>query len=256
MPNRIEGKTALITGATAGIGRATAEILAESGVDLILTGRRTGRLQNLKSELQNQRDISVTTHAFDIRDRDACKKFTDSLTSPVDILVNNAGLASGAGKIYDADIDDWEVMIDTNIKGLLYVTRYVSESMKERGSGHIINVGSTAGHEAYQGGSVYAGTKYAVRAITEAAKKDLHGTGVRVSAVSPGMAETEFSKVRFNWDEERAEKVYKGYQPLTPEDVAEMIHFIANRPDHVNILDSIIMPTAQSGATMVYRGEE
>lgn len=256
MPNRLKDKTALVTGATSGIGRATARILAESGTHLLLTGRRNKRLEQFEGELENEFGIRVQTYAFDIRNREACKNFTDSLDEPVDILVNNAGLASGVGKIHDADMDDWEVMIDTNIKGLLYITRFVSEAMKERGSGHIINVGSVAGHETYSGGVVYSATKHAVRAITEAAKKDLHGTGVRVSAVSPGMVETEFSKVRFQWDEERADKVYEGYQPLTAEDVAELIHFIANRPAHVNIMDSIIFPTAQSAATMVYRDTE
>ena len=252
--NRLEGKRAFITGATAGIGEASARQLADLGVNLVLNGRREERLKQLKDQLLAQNDIEIQIAPFDVRDREACRNFIQNeMEQPVDILVNNAGLASGIGKIYDGDFEDWDKMLDTNVKGLLNVTRFVSPYMKERNSGHIINVGSIAGHQTYPGGAVYTASKYAVRAITESAKKDFHGTRVRVSEVSPGFVETEFSKVRFDWDEERAEKVYKGFTPLSGDDVAELIVFIANRPGHVTILDSIIFPTAQSDVGTVDR---
>ena len=253
MKNRLQGKLVLVTGATAGIGEATAKLFAESKCNLAITGRREERLQSLKKELEKDFDIKVFTGAFDIRDRDACAEFLESLISPVEILVNNAGLAKGVDAVYDASFDDWDTMIDTNIKGLLTMTRLITPSMKQRNSGHVINIGSIAGHEAYPGGSVYCATKHAVKAITEATKKDLHGTEIRVSMVSPGLVETEFSDVRFKGDEERAEKVYKGYKALTAVDIAEIVHFIANRPPHVNIMDTIVFPVAQSSASMVHK---
>ena len=254
--NRLKGKQVLITGATSGIGDSSARIFAESGCGLIITGRRQERLDHLKKELEEQSGAEVVTACFDVSDRKQCEEFCTTYDlSGVDILLNNAGLSLGLEGVHEADVDDWEVMIDTNIKGLLYLTRHITPLMKERNSGHVINIGSTAGHEAYAGGSVYAATKYAVRAITHAAKKDLHGTGVRVSLVSPGLTETEFSKVRFKGDEERASKVYDNIKALTPDDVAEIIWFTASRPEHVNIIDSIIFPTVQSSATMVYRGD-
>lgn len=253
---RLSGKQVLITGATAGIGKAAARIFAESGCDLIITGRRKERLDQLKSNLEKEFAVTVQTSAFDVSDRTQCESFCRNFDlSGVDILLNNAGLSLGLEGVHEAEIDDWEVMIDTNIKGLLYITRHITPGMKERNSGHVINIGSTAGHEAYAGGSVYSATKYAVRAITHAAKQDLHGTNVRVSLVSPGLTETEFSKVRFKGDEERAGKVYENTRVLTPEDVAEIIWFTASRPDHVNIIDTIIFPTVQSSSTMVFRGE-
>ncbi len=253
---RLSGKQVLITGATAGIGKSSARIFAESGCDLILTGRRAARLEELKAELDQQHNVKIQTAVFDVSSREACEAFCSEYDlSKVDILLNNAGLSLGLEGVQEADIDDWEVMIDTNIKGLLYLTRHITPFMKDRNAGHVINIGSTAGHEAYAGGSVYSATKYAVRAITHAAKKDLHGTNVRVSLVSPGLTETEFSKVRFKWDEERASKVYQNTKALTPDDVAEIIWFTASRPEHVNIIDTIIYPTVQSSATMVYRDE-
>ncbi len=245
----------MITGATAGIGYKTAALFAEQGVNLVLTGRRSERLEKIKEDFEKQFGVEVETHAFDIRDVEACRSFVNACPHEIDILVNNAGLARGTDPVYDADFEDWETMIDTNVKGLLYLSRLISPGMKERNSGHIINIGSTAGHESYAGGVVYSATKHAVRAITEATKKDLHGTNVRVSMVSPGLVETEFSEVRFGGDKEKAANVYAGMQPLTAQDIAEIILFVANRPPHVNIMDTIIYPVAQSSATMVSRNE-
>ncbi len=256
MKNRLKDKLVLVTGATAGIGEATARIFGASGCNLAINGRREGRLQALKKELEGEYDIEVFTGDFDIRDRDAAAEFLESLISPVDILVNNAGLAKGVDAVYDASFDDWDTMVDTNIKGVLTMTRLITPVMKQRNSGHVINIGSIAGHEAYPGGSVYCATKHAVKAITEATKKDLHGTDIRVSMVSPGLVETEFSNVRFKGDEERAEKVYKGYKALTANDIAEIVHFTANRPPHVNIMDTIVFPVAQSSASMVHKDEQ
>lgn len=255
MSNRIEGKWTLVTGATAGIGRAIAEQFAGSGANLVITGRREDRLEELKSSFTGM-DLQVRTSSFDIRDRASCRDFIESLDNPIDILINNAGLARGVDAVYDADFDDWDTMIDTNIKGVLHMTRLVTPAMKERNSGHVINIGSIAGHEAYPGGSVYCATKHAVKAITEATKKDLHGSKVRVSMVSPGLVETEFSNVRFYGDGERADEVYQGMTPLTAVDIAEIVHFIANRPAHVNIMDSIVFPVDQSSSMMVDRDED
>ena len=253
--NRLKDKWILITGATSGIGKASAEVFAESGANLIITGRRKKRLKSLQEKLQTEHSVSVETFAFDVRDREACKACVDSIKQPIDILLNNAGLASGKDSIDEADFDDWDAMIDTNIKGLLSMTRFVSEQMKQRNEGHIINIGSIAGYEAYPGGSVYCATKHAVKAITQAAKMDLTGTNIRVSAVSPGLVDTEFSEVRFHGDKEQANKVYKDMTPLSGRDIAEIIHFVANRPPHVNILDTIVFPVHQSSARIVARPE-
>ena len=256
MKNRLKDKLVLITGATAGIGKACAHLFAESGANLALTGRREERLDHLKKELESKYGIDVITGAFDIRDRDACAHFLESLLKPIDVLINNAGLAKGTDAVHEASFDDWDTMIDTNIKGLLTMSRLVTSSMRERDSGHVINIGSIAGHEAYPGGVVYCATKHAVKAITESTKKDLHGTKVRVSMVSPGLVETEFSKVRFKGDEQRAEKVYQDMEALTAIDIAEIVHFTANRPDHVNIMDTVVFPVDQSSSTMVHRDNE
>lgn len=253
--NRLKGKSVLITGATSGIGKATAELFAEKSCDLILTGRRMDRLNSISDDLSNQFDINVLTYSFDVRDREACTDFVSSLTQPVDILINNAGLASGLDPVQSGDFEDWDTMIDTNVKGLLFMTRLITPGMLKRNSGHVINVGSTAGHEAYPGGVVYSATKHAVKAVTEATKKDLHGSKIRVGMISPGLVETEFSNVRFKGDKSKADAVYKGIEPLTAPDIAEIIVFMANRPDHVNILDSIVMPVYQSSAQMVHRDE-
>ncbi len=253
--NRLKGKTVLITGATSGIGKACAELFAESGCNLVLTGRREDRLTEISAYLKSTYKVDVSYNTFDIRELDKCKVFVDQLDEDIDILINNAGLAIGVDSVQNGDFNDWNPMIDTNIKGLLAMTRLLTPNMVKRNTGHIINLGSTAGHEAYPGGVVYCATKHAVKAITEATKKDLHGTKVRVSMVSPGLVETEFSNVRFKGDDNRADSVYKGIEPLTAQDIAEIILFVANRPEHVNILDSIVLPVYQSSAQMVYREE-
>ncbi|MBO6795108.1 MAG: SDR family NAD(P)-dependent oxidoreductase [Balneolaceae bacterium] len=254
--NRLSGKQVLITGATSGIGKAIAEQLATMGCHLVITGRRTERLQELANTLIEKHKVNVRTFAFDIQDRIAIEAFKVSVKGiKFDILINNAGLAKGVDPVQSGSFDDWDMMIDTNVKGLLAMTRLFLPDMIEQNSGHIINLGSTAGHESYPGGSVYCATKHAVKAITEATKKDVHGTNVRVSMVSPGLVETEFSNVRFDGDQDKADSVYKGMQPLTAEDIAEIVVFVANRPAHVNILDSIVMPVAQSSAQMVHRNE-
>jgi len=253
--NRIKGKWVLITGATAGIGKAVARQFAAMGSSLVINGRRNERLVELQEELEEKFGIDVISAPFDVRDHQACASFINSLDHPVDILVNNAGLARGTDPVHEGDFDDWDTMIDTNIRGVLHLSRIIGAGMNERNSGHIINVGSIAGHEAYPGGAVYCATKHAVKAITEATKKDLHGTKVRVSMVSPGLVETEFSNVRFYGDEEKASRVYRNMQPLVAEDIAEIIVFIANRPPHVNIMDTIVFPVDQSSSTMVHRDE-
>lgn len=256
MIRRIEGKRALITGATAGIGRATALLLAEAGCEVAVTGRREERLEELRTEIEKHFDVPVHTGAFDLRNRSDCRDFLEGLPGPVDILVNNAGLAYGTDAVYEADFEDWNAMIDTNVKALLTMTRLVSPSMRERDAGHIINIGSIAGHESYAGGSVYCATKHAVKAITEATKKDLHGTSVRVSMVSPGLVETEFSMVRFRGDREKADSVYQNMKPLVAQDIAEIVVFVANRPPHVNIMDTVVFPVSQSSSSMVWREED
>lgn len=256
MTNRITGRWALITGATAGIGKATAEIFAQSECNLVINGRRRQRLEKLKDQLETEYSISVETACFDVRDREKCIEAISGINKPLDILVNNAGLAREADAVYDASFDDWDDMINTNIKGLLTITRLIAPRMKERNRGHIINLGSIAAHESYAGGSVYCATKHALKAFTRALKKDLHGSKVRVSMVSPGLVETEFSNVRFHGDDERADEVYKDMDPLTGEDIAEIIHFVANRPPHVNIMDTIVYPVHQSSSSMVYREDD
>lgn len=244
-------KIALITGATAGIGEATARLLAKNGWDLILCGRRNERLTALSAELET----ASWPLCFDVRNRQATEKTLESLPEAwknIQLLVNNAGLSQGLDPVFSANPDDWDTMIDTNIKGLLYVSRWVSKLMIDRQiSGHIIHLSSTAGKEAYALGSVYCGTKHAVEAITKALRMELNPYGIKVSTVSPGLTETEFSLVRFKGDSERARQVYAGFQPLTAQDIAEGIAFMADRPAHVNIADLVIMPTAQAGAGLV-----
>jgi len=247
---------ALITGATSGIGKATAEIFAKNGYDLIITGRRAGRLEELAGQLEKECKIRVCKLNFDIRKLDEVKKNIGTLPAAfknIDILVNNAGLASGLSTIQDGDIEDWEKMIDTNIKGLLYITKEVANLMIPRKQGHIINVGSVAGKEVYANGNVYCATKHAVDALNKAMRLDLLQHNIRVSAIHPGMVETEFSVVRFHGDEDRAKKAYLGLQPLTGADIAESIYWMASRPAHVNINEIIIMPTAQGNATTTVR---
>ncbi|MEX0646257.1 MAG: SDR family NAD(P)-dependent oxidoreductase [Balneolaceae bacterium] len=251
--NRLNNKRVLITGATSGIGKAAAIQFAREGSHLVITGRRKDRLETLAAELRKSNTIEVNVSAFDVRDREACRRFVDGMSDPVDILINNAGLAAGVDPVFDADFEDWDRMIDTNIKGLLSMTRFISAGMKNRNRGHIINIGSVAGHEAYPGGVVYCATKHAVDAITKSTKMDLHGTNVRVSAVSPGLVDTEFSEVRFHGDKEKAKNVYRNMKPLTAGDIAEIILFIAARPPHVNIMDTVVFPVYQSSATMVHK---
>lgn len=256
MKNRLANKWGIITGATSGIGKATAYSFGASECNLVLTGRRRERLDEIAADLQSDYAIEVETAAFDIRDAGACRDMVEELSHPVDILVNNAGLAKGVDGVDGADLDDWNQMIDTNIRGLMTMTRFIAPEMRERNRGHIINVGSIAGHESYAGGSIYCATKHAVKAFTEATKKDLHDTRIRVSMVSPGLVETEFSEVRYDGDKSKADQVYEGIQPLVAEDIAEVIHFTANRPPHVNIMDTIIFTVDQSSATMVHRGDD
>tara|TARA_B100000508_G_scaffold141092_1_gene146409 strand:- start:66331 stop:67083 length:753 start_codon:yes stop_codon:yes gene_type:complete len=245
-------KTALITGATSGIGKATAIRLASEGFRLILTGRRQDRLDELSQELSKKTE--VFTLKFDVRDKDEVKKSIDSIPvgfDTIDVLVNNAGNAHGLDKIQQGSLEDWDNMIDINVKGLLYVSRAILPKMIDQGKGHIINIGSTAGKEVYPNGNVYCASKHAVDAINQGMRMDLNEHGIRVGAVNPGLVETEFSEVRFKGDKERAANVYKGFDPLKPEDIADIIHFVVTRPYHVNIADLVVMPTAQASSTIV-----
>ncbi len=256
--NRIGGKLILITGASSGIGRACAEKCAASGANLVLAARRLERLEALKKELAERHGVSIHLRRLDVRDRGEVEKFSrelqDQALSP-DILINNAGLSAGLEPLQEGNFEDWDRMIDTNIKGLLNVSRFILPMMVARNSGHVVNVGSIAGYQVYPGGNVYNATKYAVRALTEAMNVDLLGTNVRVSCVSPGAVQTEFSEVRFHGDRERAAKVYRGYTPLSAEDIAEAVLFMINAPAHVNILDMVILPTAQRNVYCWHRGE-
>lgn len=248
-------KTALITGATAGIGEATAIEFAVLDYSLILTGRRKERLETLKSKLESDFEVSVSLHAFDIRERQQVENFcrNEITDRKIDVLVNNAGLASGLAPLHEGDIEDWEKMIDTNVKGLLYITRELAPRMVDAGYGHIINVGSIAGVEVYPNGNVYCATKHAVRAISEGLRKELFDKGIRVTNIAPGLVETEFSIVRFHGDKERADNVYQGMIPLTAKDIADCIAFAATRPAHVNVADMLILPSDQGSATQVNR---
>lgn len=248
-------KTAIITGATAGIGEATAIEFAKLDYNLILTGRRKERLEKLRSQLESDYKIQVSVHAFDIRQRAEVEDFcrNEIGNASIDILVNNAGLASGLSPLHEGDVDDWEKMIDTNVKGLLYITREIAPRMVEAESGHIINVGSIAGIEVYPNGNVYCATKHAVHAISEALRKELYDKGINVTNIAPGLVETEFSIVRFHGDENRAATVYDGMEALTAKDIADCIAFAATRPKHVNVADMLVLPSAQGSATQVKR---
>lgn len=244
-------KTALITGATSGIGRATAYELAKYGYNLILCGRRQERLNNIQKGLESQTNIHCLN--FDIRDKDAVFTAIESLPEEfrsIDILINNAGNAHGLDPIDSGNLEDWDAMMDINVKGLLYVSKAIIPQMTERNSGHIINIGSSAGKEVYPKGNVYCGSKHAVLAITEGMRLDLNPYGIKVAAINPGLVETEFSKVRFKGDK-KADNVYKGYKALQPEDVAEVIHFAISRPSHVNIADVLMFCTAQASSTVL-----
>ncbi len=244
-------KLALITGATAGIGYETAILLAKNKYNLIISGRRNDRLTIFKEQLESQYGCKVTALNFDVRSKAETEKALGSLPPEwknIDVLINNAGLAAGLAPVNSADVDDWEAMIDTNVKGLLYVTRTVSPWMIERQGGHIINISSIAAKEVYPNGSVYCGTKHAVAAISKAMRIELMPSGIKVTTIAPGAVETEFSLVRFRGDEGKAAQVYNGFTPLTGKDIAETILFVLNRPPHVNIDDLLIMPTNQASA--------
>ncbi|RLE30907.1 MAG: NAD(P)-dependent oxidoreductase [Acidobacteria bacterium] len=254
----VHSKTVLITGASSGIGAACALGFAAAGADLILAARRDDRLHELAQNLCSTHDVNVRTQVLDVRSRDGVKTFVQTLADDgvaIDILLNNAGLASGLATVQEGDIDDWEAMIDTNVKGLLYLTRAVVPGMVERGSGHVINIGSIAGHETYPNGAVYCATKHAVAAINRGLAIDTLGTGVRVSSVDPGLVATEFSVVRFHGDQKRAASVYQGLTPLSAEDVADAVLFCATRPPHANVREMILMPTDQAAAVHVNREE-
>ncbi|MBS1502355.1 MAG: SDR family oxidoreductase [Bacteroidetes bacterium] len=249
-------KIALITGATAGIGEACAHVFARERYDLVLTGRRADRLEKLANQLNYEYNVEVAIAAFDVRSRDEVIKNLEDLPDEwkkINVLVNNAGLSQGLDPIQNGSYGDWETMIDTNIKGLLYVTKVVSNWMVNNGSGHIINLGSIAGKEVYPNGNVYCATKHAVGALSDGMRIDLLSHGIKVTAVHPGAVETEFSLVRFKGDQARAKKVYDGFTPLTAVDVAETIWFAVSRPEHVNINELTVMPTAQANATTIFR---
>ena len=249
-------KTVLITGATAGIGKAVAELLAKNDYRLILTGRRTNRLKELEEQLSGLTQLICLN--FDIRDRNQVESNINELPDEwkkIDVLINNAGLAAGMAHLDKGEVDDWERMIDTNIKGLLYITRVVSPLMIENKSGHIVNIASLAGKEAYENGNVYVATKHAVDALSRSMRIDFLKHNIRVTNIAPGLVDTEFSTVRFHGDKQRADKVYSGLKPLYAEDIAEVILFAISRLEHVNIDDILIKPTAQATSAIVNRSE-
>lgn len=245
-------KTVLITGATSGIGKATAVLLARHQYRLIICGRRKEILETLESDLAKH--TQITSLVFDVKDKDSVFKAISSLPedfSKIDILINNAGNAHGLDPIQTGDTDDWDAMIDINVKGLLYVSKAILPQMTERKSGHIINIGSTAAKEVYPNGNVYCASKHAVDAITQGMRIDLNAFGIKVGGIHPGMVHTAFSEVRFKGDTDRADNVYKGFQPLLAEDIADIIHFVISRPYHVNIADLMVLSTAQATSTIV-----
>jgi len=250
-------KIALITGATSGIGEACAHLFARENYNLVLTGRRIDRLEKLAAKLNSEYDTEVAVSQFDVRNREEVADNLESLPAEwkkVNVLINNAGLSQGLDPIQKGSLDDWDTMIDTNIKGLLYVSKIVANWMIANGSGHIVNIGSIAGKEVYVNGNVYCASKHAVDALNKGMRIDLLPYGIKVTAIHPGAVETEFSEVRFKGDKERAKKVYEGFDPLLAGDIAETIWFAVSRPAHVNINDMVVMPTAQANATTIYRG--
>jgi len=252
MPKNI----ALITGATSGIGLAIAEQFAANGIDLILTGRRAERLSESKAKLEKEFGIEVYTLCYDIRKQAACEQAIQSLPAAwksIRYLINNAGLASGLGKIYEGQLSDWEQMIDTNVKGLLYMSRLVIPLLLANKQGHIVNISSIAGKEVYANGNVYCASKFAVDALNKGMRIELAESGIRVTSINPGAVNTEFSLVRFHGDAERAEKVYEGFDPLMAQDIADAVYYAISRPAHVNINEMIIMPTAQPVASIIHR---
>ncbi len=252
----LQGKIACITGASAGIGEACARVLAREGAALLLSARRADRIRTLAAQLKRDFGTNTLVHELDVRQKDDIDRYVAGLPAEwqqIDILVNNAGLSRGLSKLHEGSIQDWEEMIDTNVKGLLYMTRAVLPGMVKRNSGHVINIGSIAGHQLYPNGNVYCATKFAVNALSQGLRMDLLGTQVRVSSVDPGMVETEFSEVRFRGDKERAKQVYANTRPLKPEDVAEVVLFCATRPPHVDISEVVVMPTWQASVNHFHR---
>lgn len=252
----IAGRTVLITGASSGIGAACADAFAGAGCRLLLVARRRQRLDELTASLRGRCEVEVNVETVDVRDRAAVEAWVGGLPEAwraIDILVNNAGLARGLAPLHDGEVADWEEMIDTNLKGLLYVTRAVLPGMVARRSGHVIAIGSIAGHESYRGGNVYCATKHAVAGLIRGLAIDTLGTGVRVSSVDPGLVETEFAEVRFHGDEARAAAVYDGLVPLTARDVGEAVLFCATRPPHANVRELVLLPSAQAGSAHVHR---
>jgi 3-hydroxy acid dehydrogenase/malonic semialdehyde reductase len=252
----LKDRIVFVTGASAGIGEATARAFAAEGSKVLLCARRREKLEKLARDLEREHKVPVHAFVLDVRDQAAVDAAVAGLPAEwraVDVLVNNAGLSRGLDKLPNGLVSDWEEMIDTNIKGLLYVTRAVLPGMVERGRGHIINIGSIAGHEVYPAGNVYCATKFAVRALSKGLRLDLNGTAIRVSEIAPGMVETEFSLVRFHGDAARAGQVYKGLTPLGAEDIAEAAVWCATRPPHVNISEVVVMPTDQASTTLAYR---
>ena len=249
-------KNVFITGATSGIGQASARIFAKNGHRLIIVGRREARLKELAQKLTTEYGVDVLPLVIDVRDNSAVRVAVDSLPAEwrnIDILLNNAGLAVGLGPIQEGIIDDWERMIDTNVKGLLYVTRCISPLMIANNSGHIINIGSVAGKDVYPNGNVYCATKHAVDALSRAMRIDMVKYGIKVTQIAPGAVETEFSVVRFKGDQEKADNFYKGFNPLTPEDIAALVYYVTTLPAHVCINDLVVTPTAQASATLINR---
>jgi 3-hydroxy acid dehydrogenase / malonic semialdehyde reductase len=252
----IQEQIVVITGASSGIGASCAKMFAKEGASLILAARRRDKLEEVATEIKQAYQSKIYLLEMDVSDRHEVEPSLVSLPESwrnIDVLVNNAGLSRGLDKLQSGEIENWEEMIDTNVKGLLYVTRSLLPGMVERNQGHIINIGSIAGHQAYPGGNVYCATKAAVRALSQGLKMDLLGTPIRVSCVDPGTVETDFSKVRFRGDTEKAAKVYQGMNPLTPDDIAEIVVFCATRPANVNLSEVLVLATDQSSATMIHR---
>ncbi|CCX64426.1 kR domain protein [Prevotella sp. CAG:1058] len=254
----MERKVALITGATSGIGEACARKFANGGYDLVITGRNVDRLKTVEQEAR-QLGADVLALEFDVRDRKAAAAAVESLKGKwavIDVLINNAGLALGLDKEYEGDLDDWETMVDTNVKGLLTMTRLIVPGMVERNKGHVINIGSVAGDAAYAGGSVYCATKAAVKAITDGLRIDVAHTAVRVTNVKPGLVETNFSVIRFHGDKQRADNVYKGIKPLTGDDIADVAFYAASAPEHVQVAEVLVLATHQANGTVVDRNHD
>jgi 3-hydroxy acid dehydrogenase/malonic semialdehyde reductase len=255
----LQGKLALVTGASAGIGAAIARAFAAHGAHLLLAARRRERLDELASELREAHGVEVHLRTLDVRHRGSVQLWVDDLLAEgriPDILVNNAGLSRDLAPLHEGRVDGWDEMIDTNVKGLLYMSRAILPHMVARGSGHVIQIGSTAGDTVYPGGNVYNATKFAVKALNEGMNLDLVGTPIRVSSVDPGLVETEFSQVRFRGDTQRARKVYQGYTPLTAEDVAEVVRYVASAPPHVNLFRTLVYPTDQRNPYVIHRQED